>query len=81
MSNLVAACPSFYLRHVANHRTAPIGRTINQEENRMKPVEITHYVETSYGEEPSFIILMSDGKEYILYVSWVQGAYRASPYS
>jgi len=31
----------------------------------MKPVEITHYVETSYGEEPSFIILMSDGKEYI----------------
>jgi len=31
----------------------------------MKPIEITHYVEKSYGGSPSYIILMSDGIEYI----------------
>ena len=31
----------------------------------MKFVSILHYVEMSYGGKPSFVILMSDGKEYI----------------
>jgi len=31
----------------------------------MKPIEITHFVEQSYEGKPSFVILMSDGKEYI----------------
>ena len=31
----------------------------------MRPIEITHYVEGSYGGKPSYIILMSDGIEYI----------------
>ncbi|HHL35197.1 MAG TPA: hypothetical protein ENJ30_12610 [Desulfobulbaceae bacterium] len=31
----------------------------------MRPVEIVHYVERSYEGKPSFVILMSDGKEYV----------------
>jgi len=31
----------------------------------MKFIKITHYVEKSYEDKPSFVILMSDDKEYI----------------
>jgi len=31
----------------------------------MKPVSILHYVEKSFEGKPSFVILMSDSKEYI----------------
>ena len=31
----------------------------------MKLIKILHYVENSFGGKPSFVILMSDGKEYI----------------